>query len=283
MRRLNPTARPKSGAKRGKKAAQRRSKRRFDWQLLWRLRYTIAAVAVTGLTGGLWFSGWIAERAERSLDWSYGLSADAGLAVDDVLVEGRHRTDAGAILAALEVERGLPILAFDPHAAKQRLEALPWVAKAAVERRLPSWIYVSLTERQPLALWQLDGKLTVIDSDGTVIPGAKIERFASLPLVVGQDAPAHAADLLALLDSEPNLRPLVTAAFRVSGRRWNLRLEGGIDVQLPEAGADLAWAKLAEVERQQQVLERDVIVSDLRLPDRLIVRTTGEHGEGENT
>src|SRR3546814_7885883 len=78
------------------------------------------------------------------------------------------------------------------------------------------------------------GVIQVIDRDGAVIPGVEPRRYAHLPLVVGSDAPAHAAMLIAVMNSEPELRERVTAAVRVGGRRWNIQIEGRIDVRLPE-------------------------------------------------
>ncbi len=200
------------------------------------------------------------------------LTAEAGLTVDEVLVQGRVRSERSRLLGALDVRRGAPILALDPYAAKERLEGLPWVARATVERRLPDTVYVHLVERRPMALWQRHGKLSVIDQLGEPIPGALPARYAELPLVVGEDAPQHAAELLAALAAEPQLRERVVAAVRVGGRRWNLRLDGGVDVQLPADDPAGAWAQLARIQRSHGVLERDVTVIDLRLPDQLVVR-----------
>jgi len=166
----------------------------------------------------------------------------------------------------------------DPAAARAALEALPWVRTASVERQLPGTVYIRITEREPLALWQEQGVIRVIDLEGAVIPGIEPRRFAHLPLVVGPDAPAHAARLIAVMNSEPELRDRVTAAVRVGGRRWNIQIEGRIDVRLPEADAAAAWSQLARIERQQGLLSRDVIVIDLRLPDRLVVRTDPAKG-----
>ena len=91
------------------------------------------------------------------------------------------------------------------------------------------------------------------------------------------------------MNSEPELRERVTSAVLVAGRRWNVQIEGRIDVRLPEDDAAAAWAQLAEIERRQGLLSRDVVVIDLRLPDRLVVRTSpdsdleGSAEEGENT
>jgi cell division protein FtsQ len=79
-----------------------------------------------------------------------------------------------------------------------------------------------------------------------------------------------------MVTSEPDLAGRVVAAVRIGGRRWNLRLDNGIDVELPEDGTATAWAKLAQLERTSRLLARDVQVIDLRLPDRLVLRVTPE-------
>src|SRR5260370_32866439 len=78
-----------------------------------------------------------------------------------------------------------------------------------------------------------------------------------------------------MLASEPELATRVTAAIRVGGRRWNLRVDDLIDVLLPEESAETAWSRLAELERANALLKRDVQTVDLRLPDRLVLRVNG--------
>lgn len=280
MRFLNPFNRSTSkrtarggGKRKVKKSTRRRAKARFNWRLL---RYAVPLAGGLAAVGGvawLWQDGWFTRQAEALQAAALQGSADIGLRVEEVLVEGRARTNGDVILSRLGLKLGTPMLAIDPEEARQTLEALPWVATASVERQLPGTLYIRLNERQPLALWQEQGVLRVIDRSGEVIPGVEAQRFAHLPLVVGADAPAHAEKLIAVMNSEPELRERVTAAVRVAGRRWNIQIEGRIDVRLPEADAATAWAQLARIERQQGLLSRDVIIIDLRLPDRLVVRT----------
>ncbi len=245
----------------------------------------LVLATVIGLTG----SGWAGRKLDALAEGLGQATAALGLSVEEVLVEGRMRSSPGRLLAAVGVARGDPILGFDPQAAKSRIEALTWVRRVTVERRLPSVVYLRIEERNPIALWQVEGEIAVIDETGAVIAGARPEDFAGLTLVVGPDAPTHAAGLLRLLDSEPDLRRNVVAAVRVGGRRWNLRFHGGTDVRLPETGAAEAWAQFARIERQHGVLQRDVDSIDLRLPDRLVVRTTpeedppAESDDGKNT
>ena len=200
------------------------------------------------------------------------ISAGLGLVVTDVEVEGRETTGAAAIMAALGAGRGTPILAISPSEAKQRLEALPWVRKAVIERRLPGTLYIRLVERRPFAIWQHGGRHELIDRDGTVIPVDDLGQYAGLPVVVGDDAARHAGALLDMLASQPVLAARVGAAVRVGERRWNLRIDGAIDVLLPETNAAAAWAELARLEETSGLLKRDVRAVDMRLPDRLVVR-----------
>ncbi len=214
-------------------------------------------------------------------------SAAAGLVTGEVFVVGREKTSRAALIEALDVTLGEPMLAFDAEAARNRVEALGWVREAVVERRFPDTIFLRIVERKPLALWQRDGQLLVIGRDGVVIEGAAPARFSLLPVIVGDDAPAHAAPLLAVLASEPGLSQRVAAAVRGGGRRWNLRFDNGIDVELPEQDFAAAWRRLAEFERLHQLLSRNITAIDLRLPDRLVVRPAeafrGWSAEGENT
>ncbi len=264
-------------AKRPGARASRRGARKPDTRRLWqRGGIVFAAGLVLAGIGWLATSGWIPRSLERAELALLAATADAGLKLGDVLVEGRQRTERRVVLETLSVVRGQPILAFDPYAAQARLERLPWVRGATVERRLPAAIHVRLIERQPLALWQHQGRISVIDQGGEVISGAEPKAFTRLLLVVGADAPENTPDLLALLNSEPELRTRVSSAVRVRGRRWNLRLNDGIDVRLPEQNPTAAWAELARAQREHGLLGRDVAVIDLRLPDRLVVRTTSE-------
>lgn len=201
-----------------------------------------------------------------------GMTGIGGLRVEQVMVEGRKMVDRQTVLAAVGLKRGQPILSFDLAAARERLEHVAWVESAVVERRLPDLIYVRLTERTPMALWQHEGRFSVIDAKGVVVVDGNVGSYANLPIVVGPDAPTKADSLLLLLSTEPEIKARVAAAVRVGGRRWNLHLDNGVDVKLPEEDAASAVARLAEINRTNQLVDRDVKVIDLRQPDRLVLQ-----------
>ena len=223
-----------------------------------------AALGVAALEPGRRVAA-LAEDAAR-------IAAGAGLRVDEVLVEGRQHTSLELLRNALGVERGDPILAVPLAAARERLETLPWVETAHVERRLPATIVVRLTERRPFAIWQNEGQFAVVDRSGAVVASDRLDAYGNLPLIVGQGAPRHAPAMLDLLAEHPQIRERTLALVRVADRRWNLRLASGADALLPEGHEAAALQRLAELHRSNELLDRPLAAIDLRLPDRLVLR-----------
>ena len=210
-------------------------------------------------------------------------TAALGFTVQALDVEGRQMTTPEEILAAVNARRGSPIFGVNPAAAKLQLEALPWVRTAAVERQLPGRLFIRLTERKPLALWQRHGKMVLIDEDGVVVATEHLERYANLLLVVGDDAPKHAEALIEILGTQPDLMKKIQAAVWINDRRWNLRLDSGVDIELPESGVADAWTHLAAIDRDHGLLARDIERVDLRLADRVVVKVTPEPAKAPQT
>ena len=195
------------------------------------------------------------------------------LRVETITIDGRQNTPEPLLRAALGVNVGDPILGFSVEAARQRIESLSWVEHVAVERRLPGTIYVAMAERRPFAIWQTQGKFVLIDRDGQTVTNEDVAAFGELPLVVGAGAPPHAAALLDQLAAAPDIKDHVAAMVRVGDRRWNLQLKNGTIVMLPEGHEDAALKRLHDLQTAQALLDRPLISVDMRLPDRLAVRT----------
>lgn len=248
------------------------------WRLLWRRQRKLVrpALMLFGL-GALAVVGYRSVQSHghgNSFRERLGdASARLGLRVEDVVIEGRQKTPEPLLRAALGVRRGDPMLSFSPDDARARIETIKWVQRATVERRLPGTILVQLEERRPFAVWQLQGKFVLVDRQGETVTDSDVSAFANqLPLVVGPGAPAAAATLIDALSVYPQIMSRTVAATRVGERRWNLRMNNGADVLLPENAEAPALAKLMELQTTHALLDRPLQVIDLRLPDRLVVR-----------
>ena len=219
----------------------------------------------------LWQSGLAPEYATDARKAAVSASANLGLFIREIRISGNHHIPRDRILAASGLRIGAPILAFDPVQIRTRLERMAWVEHAVVSRLLPGTGVSEIRERRPFGLWQRDDRLFLIDSSGIVLTSRDLYRFAGLPLLVGTRTPQAAGKLLATLASEPDLGTRVEAVIRVGERRWNVRLDNGIDVRLPAAGEAAAWRTLARLDRRHALLARRISAIDLRIPDRVVV------------
>jgi cell division protein FtsQ len=161
---------------------------------------------------------------------------------------------------------------FDVADAQLRIAGLPWVEHVTVRKFYPGTLAIEIREREPYALWQHNGEVMVMDRNGVGIVTLDESRFAKLPFIVGGGANETAQPFLAELMTQPAIAAQMHDAVLVADRRWDLHLENGVTVKLPEKGIGEALAELVKLNAKSKLLDRDVSVIDLRLPDRITVR-----------
>lgn len=256
-------------------------------QRLWNQTFRRAGIATLtlALVSGVAFYSWKTDLPTRTANWvserSIVLSSRVGFRVTEVLVTGRIHTSQEDLLARLDVTRNAPIFSVSLAAAQTKISDIPWIKSARVFRHLPNRLAVAIEERAPVALWQDRQKLYAVDADGIVLTGKNLERFRDLPLIVGSDAPRHAGELGVLLGAEPDVAKVFQSALRMGGRRWDLRLENGITVRLPEENTGLALGKLAAAIRHDRLMQRDIKVIDFRIADKMVVEVIRRDENGQ--
>src|SRR5690349_2289597 len=89
---------------------------------------------------------------------------------------------------------------------RERLLKFGWVKDARVLRRLPDTLVIDIVERRPAALWQNQGQLALIDSEGVVLDRVQVDRMPDLPLLMGPGANAQEQELAQLMGDVPTLK-----------------------------------------------------------------------------
>lgn len=263
---------------------QRKTRRISRWRSFKRVAaaffrrgyYTVAAASLAVAIGACWWwvhSGKLGMVVDEAQNNVLEQTADAGLKLRYIYLEGRDNASLEQVTQAIGLEAGDPILGVSVDGIKDQLKELSWVHDAVIERQLPDTLHVHLIERKPIAVWQYKGELRLVDQVGKVIEEGEGTRqeYGNLLLVVGEDAPAYTVELMHMLSAEPELFREVNAAVRMSNRRWDLRFRSGIEVKLPANSPERAWGMLAEMQRQQDLLARNIRAVDLRLEDRIFI------------
>ena len=204
------------------------------------------------------------------------VTARTGFAVDQIKVVGNQHTSEIDILDKLELNGWTSLVGLDVEAARERIATLPWIEVAAVRKVYPHTLEIRIDERQAFALWQQGATLNVIERSGRIIAPFAGGDLAKLPLIVGSGAPDHAPDLVARIGKFPELAARVKGYIRVGDRRWDIRLENGVTVKLPETDIDSALASLVKMDRENGLIGRDIVSVDLRISDRVAVELSPE-------
>ena len=117
---------------------------------------------------------------------SIGLYVSPLLRVQDVQVMGATAVSTDEILSLAQIDDD-SMLRLDLAAAEHRIESIPIVQAARLERHWPHTISIHITERSPWALWKIGDAHYIIDSEGVVLPGsAPIENAPVIHDVTGQ-------------------------------------------------------------------------------------------------
>lgn len=229
------------------------------------------------VAAGLFVSGVLGRAAHGVQHRIDRLVADAGFGISEIHLSGNSRVPPETILAALGMQPGDSIFGADLVGARARIMALDWISSADVVRRYPDAIFVTVVEKRPFALWQSPKGIAVIERSGAVITTRDVGKFARLPKLVGEGAPQAAADIVDAVLGHRATAARVAAYEYVSQRRWNLILNNGVVVKLPELGWQKELDALEHLIVDTGILERDVTEIDLRSPTQyFFVLRSGE-------
>ncbi len=229
-----------------------------------------ALLLIGGTIGAAWATGVLAFAREEAI----AAVGRAGFVVKRIEVNGVNRADYLQIYDRALDQKDRSMAAFSLGEVRESLSDYGWVADARVSRRLPDTLVIDIVERRPVAIWQQQGRYTLIDATGMRLPGVDPAAVPGLPVLVGVDPEVQMPALADLLDAAPSLRDQIATATWIGNRRWTLRFHTGEDLLLPEnpVAAHAAFNEFAKVDGVNRLLGRGLVRLDMRFDDQLIMR-----------
>ena len=187
-------------------------------------------------------------------------------------IDGASPESTDGVRRALALE--LPISSFhiDLAALRAQIENLDAVAHADL-RINTGILQVSISERAPALVWRLQDGLQLLDATGRrlALLRARTDRM-DLPLIAGEGANLAAQEALRLLMAAGHLSPRLRGLVRVGARRWDMVLDRGQRILLPQNDPENALKRLIALDQAQSLLARDVPVIDLRITARPVLQ-----------
>ncbi|HMN73737.1 MAG TPA: FtsQ-type POTRA domain-containing protein [Rhodoblastus sp.] len=236
---------------------------------------------VFGFLGGAFAYAAVRGGAYENFIQTVGTPGDLlaralGMGVDTVTISGISELSEKEILtyAGVKARNSLPYL--DAEGMRTRLRSMPMVRDAEVRKLYPSRLAITIVERQPYALWQKDGQISIVSADGVPIDTLHDERYATLPLIVGDGANERLEQYRGIVEAAGDLGGRIKAGALVSRRRWSLFTTDGVEVRLPELEPEASVRQLAQMQRDYRILDKDIVALDLRVPGRVEVQLSNE-------
>jgi cell division protein FtsQ len=191
--------------------------------------------------------------------------------IKEIEFDGNEKVSDILLLKASGIRYKTNIFSYDLSNIKNKLEHVSWIKYVIVQRKLPHKIYIRIAERVPIAILQSKYKLYLIDSNGVVLDHDGIGNFPKLPIVIGKGAEEETAKLLQYLDKFQKIKNQLVFAVRIGKRRWNMKINKGITVKLPEKGLMQALGILDEISDANGFFNDNIVSLDLRMLDRIVV------------
>lgn len=238
------------------------------------LRVGVPAFLIA-MTAGLWLSD-----ADRRATLTGGVTAlidkvqsREEFQVRMMTVEGASPVVDKALRAMLPVD--LPASSFDIDLPALRFQVMQLDAIESIDLRIkPGGILSAVvTERQPALLWRHARGIEILDEGGHRVAGVTSREVRpDLPLIAGDGADLASVEALELIDAAGPILPRLRGLVRRGERRWDVVLNHGQRIMLPEDGAVIALEAAIALDRAQDMLGRDVTTVDLRDPSRPVLR-----------
>jgi cell division protein FtsQ len=274
-------ARRAAAARSSRRALRPQRPGRFSWIVALARRRGIATIMAIALVGGAIAAGAVRGGQYDLFVAEFGTLPDLaarglGMQIEGVTISGAKELSEDEILVAtgITTRDSLPFL--DAAQVRERVKEIPMVREASVRKLYPSRLLIEVEERAPYALWQVNGQVQVISADGMAIDQLIDERLSHMAFVVGEDANLRVPEYLKILENAGDLREQIRAGVLIAGRRWNIKLESGLEIKLPEHEPEKVFANFARHAREMRLLDKDLLSIDLRIADRMVVRLSAE-------
>ena len=225
---------------------------------------------------GIVKGGHLEEFTAALSDTRNAIANSAGFRITAVAINGRKQLTQDEVLAIGGVNGRSSLLFLDADAVRDKLKANPWISDATVLKLYPGQLRIDIVERSAFALWQQDGRLSVIADDGAVLEPYVSRRFLHAAAGGGQGRRNPRQGFPGAARALSAGASVTKAAIFVGERRWNLRLKDGLDIRLPENEVGNALAALSTLDKEDRLFSRDIVAVDMRLPDRLTVQLSDD-------
>lgn len=197
-------------------------------------------------------------------------------------VDGAGEEVAQDIREILPVEFPTSSFHLDLDHMRATIAGLDAVEKVSLRIKPGGVLQVDVVERIPAVVWRSARGLELLDEGGYRVAQlhSRYDRL-DLPVVAGEDADKHVGEALRLIAAAAPVASRLRGLERVGRRRWDVVLDRGQRILLPEDKPVQTLERVLALDTitPNGMLERDLAVVDMRLPQRPTIRLNSSAAE----
>ena len=194
---------------------------------------------------------------------------------DEINITGNQRVSKEQIVAVINKSKESLVknkdLGYQPlvqNLIDDIKEQLPWIKRLVISRAMPNILNITVEEYNPFAIWQKSNERFLTDKEGNLVPFENSPEFDNMVILSGDGANIHARSIFNILVIDPKLSSHVYSATWVGNRRWDIRLDNGLLIKLPENNIHKAWQNLIKIYNTEgSIIGLKTI--DLRIVDKI--------------
>jgi cell division protein FtsQ len=185
--------------------------------------------------------------------------------VKQMRIQGASEPVDKLVREALPVEFPVSSFHMDLETLKATVEQIEAVETASLLVGAHGVLEIGIVERVPAVVWRSSEGLVLLDTSGQKSGriASRLDR-ADLPLITGAGVEQSIPEALAVFNK---LRPVfgrIRGLSRMGERRWDVVLDRNQTLKLPEDKPIEALGRIFALHRAQDILNRDIVVVDIR-------------------
>ena len=176
--------------------------------------------------------------------------------------------DMTALSAAAALPKNTNFYSINLNDLNNNIMAVPGVRDSSV-RRLPNGkLIIQVSFHRFVATWTDGENYFPLSDDGTIANNPSDTRPESAVLFRGPVP----SDINEITNSANDILSDLDYIEWIENRRWNIHTTGGITIKLPEENFSAAIAGLITINKNHNILGRDISIIDMRDPARILVK-----------
>lgn len=191
-----------------------------------------------------------------------------GFSVDHINISGANQKTHKLVFDNIGISKGDSIFKLSTPEIFNNTSKVTWIKSAIVQKILPNTINIKIKEKLPIAIFQKDSNINLIDEDGNFIEKTKT-KLPGIPIVSGENANTKVKYILELISKYKDLRNNLDSLTYIRERRWNITISG-LKILLPETEIEKALEILSIILKNGKINKNTVNYIDLRVPENVI-------------